>query len=332
MKEIGKFQKNKNNNSKPAPTPIEQLFIDEAKDRIPNLEREEWFGDTQKPNKYRVDFIIKPKKVVIELDGHGYHSTKEQREADAKRQRYIEMAGYRVIRFTGREIYRDAKKCVDEVIEYLDRVNLHNPINRKIMYIDSLFLDIQFKYCLNFYQNLHPHKKLCRPKLVDMVIHIIEWLHLKADFEVFVFAPRFWSQPSFWDNESDNECDDNLEIWEDLAYNPWETDKIDNKIFEYERGTLKFEAFKEDFVAISILEHLQYHAHYYDNFVLVADDPCYRGFLDLINSEIQVEVPIRLARLNDDETTMWGFDNIEWQNIWYMIGTALGLKYELDEL
>ena len=235
------------------------------------------------------------------------------------------MAGYRVIRFTGREIYRDAKKCVNEVIEYLDRVTLHNSINRKIIYLDLLFLDIQFKHCFSFYTNLHPYKKLCKPKLVDIVVQIIEWLHLKADFEVFVF------QPSFWNYQEENEWN-NPEIWEDLGYNPWATDKLDNQIFEYEKGTLKFKVIKEEFVAISILEHLQYHAHYYDNFVLVADDPCYGGFLELINSENQVRVPIKLARLNNHETTMWELNNIKWQDIWYMIGTALGLRYELDEL
>ena len=74
------------------PTHIEQLFLEAAKDRISELEREQWFGDNEKRNRYRVDFLIKSKRVAIELDGRGTHFTKEQRENDAKRQRYLGLA------------------------------------------------------------------------------------------------------------------------------------------------------------------------------------------------------------------------------------------------
>jgi very-short-patch-repair endonuclease len=71
---------------------------------------------------YRADFLIcensdTPAFIVVECDGHDFHErTKEQAERDRRRDREMQSAGYRVFRFTGREIYRDAFKCADEVV------------------------------------------------------------------------------------------------------------------------------------------------------------------------------------------------------------------------
>jgi len=71
---------------------------------------------------YRADFLIcenrdPPSYIVVECDGHDFHErTKEQAERDRRRDREMQSAGFRVFRFTGREIYRDAFKCADEVI------------------------------------------------------------------------------------------------------------------------------------------------------------------------------------------------------------------------
>jgi len=69
--------------------------------------------------KYRVDFAIPEHHIAIELDGHDYHKSKEQRTHDAKRERYLEREGWRVIRFTGSEVYKDVDKCVGEVLAYI---------------------------------------------------------------------------------------------------------------------------------------------------------------------------------------------------------------------
>jgi very-short-patch-repair endonuclease len=95
------------------PSPIEQSFLEAANGRIAGLEREQWIG------RYRVDFLIREKRFVIELDGHDYHKTKQQRTSDASRQRYLQGLGYTVIRFTGSEIYKDVSKCVAETIQLL---------------------------------------------------------------------------------------------------------------------------------------------------------------------------------------------------------------------
>jgi len=64
---------------------------------------------------YRVDFAIPHIKMVIEIDGHEYHKTKEQRTSDAKRERDLEELGWYVIRFTGSEIYKNVDKCIEQV-------------------------------------------------------------------------------------------------------------------------------------------------------------------------------------------------------------------------
>jgi very-short-patch-repair endonuclease len=78
-------------------------------------------------NEYRVDFYIeKPKsdgetiKLIIECDGHEFHErTKEQAMRDKKRDRELIKCGYKVIHFTGSEIYKDAFYCVNEVLTVL---------------------------------------------------------------------------------------------------------------------------------------------------------------------------------------------------------------------
>ena len=86
-------------------SPMEAGFYSAASDMIPGLVPQ----FVIKP--YRVDFALPHKKIVIEVDGHDYHKTKKQRTNDAERQRFLEMSGWHVIRFTGSEIYRDATKC-----------------------------------------------------------------------------------------------------------------------------------------------------------------------------------------------------------------------------
>ncbi len=63
-------------------------------------------------HRYRADFAIPSKKIVFEIDGHDYHKTKEQRTNDTRRERNLQKAGWKVIRFTGSEIYNNLDKCV----------------------------------------------------------------------------------------------------------------------------------------------------------------------------------------------------------------------------
>jgi very-short-patch-repair endonuclease len=73
--------------------------------------------------RYVLDFAITfwfrgaPFHLAIECDGHEFHQkTKEQADRDTARERAISAWGYRVLRFTGRQINADAKACAMEAL------------------------------------------------------------------------------------------------------------------------------------------------------------------------------------------------------------------------
>jgi very-short-patch-repair endonuclease len=70
-------------------------------------------------SKYRVDFAIPQIKVAIELDGYQWHSSKEQFTKDRERQRELEMQGWRFVRFSGQEVFNNAKSCYEQSLEFV---------------------------------------------------------------------------------------------------------------------------------------------------------------------------------------------------------------------
>jgi very-short-patch-repair endonuclease len=71
------------------------------------------------PQGYRLDFVLtharSPVRIAVELDGHRYHdATPEAAERDKSRDRVLTGAGWRVLRFTGREIVRSVSRYADE--------------------------------------------------------------------------------------------------------------------------------------------------------------------------------------------------------------------------
>jgi very-short-patch-repair endonuclease len=99
----------------PPPSPIEVSFWEAASPRIPELQREVWID-----RKYRVDFLVPSKKIVIELYGYEYHKDKRKLTKDAQRERSLQMKGYQVLRFTGSEVYNDVTQCVNEVLAIIN--------------------------------------------------------------------------------------------------------------------------------------------------------------------------------------------------------------------
>lgn len=74
---------------------------------------------------YRVDFALIgqfPKaavKIAVECDGHDFHErTKEQAAHDKQRDRFLQRAGFKVLRFTGSEIWQHADRCAAEVFTH----------------------------------------------------------------------------------------------------------------------------------------------------------------------------------------------------------------------
>ncbi|WP_271588541.1 endonuclease domain-containing protein [Bradyrhizobium sp. CCBAU 53415] len=63
---------------------------------------------------YVVDFFLPAKRLIIELDG-GHHNEDDAAEHDAKRQRWLEREGYRVVRFWNSEIATDLTAALEQI-------------------------------------------------------------------------------------------------------------------------------------------------------------------------------------------------------------------------
>lgn len=55
------------------------------------------------PSNYKPDFVHEKKKLCIEIDGHN-HENKYQKELDNKKELCLKLLGYRIIRFTHKDI------------------------------------------------------------------------------------------------------------------------------------------------------------------------------------------------------------------------------------
>ncbi|WP_277969291.1 endonuclease domain-containing protein [Sphingomonas echinoides] len=76
--------------------------------------------------RYRVDFLLQyvdfngVSQLIVEVDGHDFHErTKEQAQRDKARDRALVSQGYRVLRFTGSEVFADPLSVALEAIEIL---------------------------------------------------------------------------------------------------------------------------------------------------------------------------------------------------------------------
>ena len=76
---------------------------------------------------YRVDLAVwdasiplevrDPRIMIVECDGHDFHEkTKEQARRDKQRDRFLQSRGYKVLRFTGSEIWADPAAIADEIL------------------------------------------------------------------------------------------------------------------------------------------------------------------------------------------------------------------------
>lgn len=70
---------------------------------------------------YRVDFAFLEDKLVVEADGAAWHSKPAQKLRDAKREKFIRERGWRVLRFTGAQIFQDAYYCARQVRLFLKK-------------------------------------------------------------------------------------------------------------------------------------------------------------------------------------------------------------------
>lgn len=90
-------------------SPIERRLYDA-------LQLRGYYVRTQVPcGKYRIDLALPAYKIAIECDGRAYHSTPEQRAHDRRKNAYLRKHGWRVLRFSGRMIYRDLPKVIARI-------------------------------------------------------------------------------------------------------------------------------------------------------------------------------------------------------------------------
>lgn len=70
--------------------------------------------------KYRIDIALRGPRIAIECDGKAYHSSPEQKSHDRRKDVYLRKNGWKVMRFSGRQITRDLPKVVKRIE---DKVN-----------------------------------------------------------------------------------------------------------------------------------------------------------------------------------------------------------------
>ena len=107
---VNKFIRNRSRELKILQSPIENLLWQRIRNNQIGYKfrRQHPFGD-----KYILDFVCLEKKLVIELDG-GEHGFKI--EEDAERDRFLDVEGFKVIRFGNNEIFDNIDRCLDLVV------------------------------------------------------------------------------------------------------------------------------------------------------------------------------------------------------------------------
>ncbi len=283
------------------PSPIEEQFTSELEELAELIESEQWFSDKDKHHRYRVDFILKDARLIIELDGHDYHSTKEQIQKDNIRSRYLTLAGYSVIRFSGSEVHRNAKACVEKVRRiYKERIS-RSPVKRRVMYVDFPFVRDHLDYTISTLEMLHPDQSFSPPDPIDALVSGIEWLHERSFVTLFIFV-------------GDQDRDALLEL--------------DGTTRDYPKGDVRINVIYDPLYSYVLGEHAASYTHLFDDFYLVADDPIYIAPFE----EIFTACDGKLLRWGNERTNFSGTNlaRVRWQRFYYPIGSAMGL--ELHEM
>ncbi|SFJ18556.1 endonuclease domain-containing protein [Thermoflavimicrobium dichotomicum] len=67
---------------------------------------------------YDVDIVIPRYRLAIECDGRQWHRSSEQKKRDRRKSAKIAKAGWKVMRFTGKEINNNIARCIQKVNDY----------------------------------------------------------------------------------------------------------------------------------------------------------------------------------------------------------------------
>ena len=72
-------------------------------------------------DRFTVDFVTLEGKLIVEVDGWETHRTRMAFHDDRRRDQLLRLAGWDVLRFTGREVSRDADHVTGLVRTILER-------------------------------------------------------------------------------------------------------------------------------------------------------------------------------------------------------------------
>lgn len=79
-----------------------------------------YYVQTQVPcGRYCIDIALPQYRLAIECDGREYHSTPEQKAHDRSKNAYLRSHGWKVLRFSGRQIYRSMPKVIRKIEDNL---------------------------------------------------------------------------------------------------------------------------------------------------------------------------------------------------------------------
>lgn len=70
---------------------------------------------------YRVDFAFLEDRLIVEADGAEFHTSRRAIWKDKKRDMYLRKLGWRVLRFTGSQIFTDAYWCARHIRMHLKK-------------------------------------------------------------------------------------------------------------------------------------------------------------------------------------------------------------------
>lgn len=80
--------------------------------------------------RYFIDFAFVACRVGIEVDGVGWHSRNKNATSDAARDAWLAAQGWRIFRYTTRQVGRDAGGCVQDVIAKLHVLGIDPPTRK----------------------------------------------------------------------------------------------------------------------------------------------------------------------------------------------------------
>lgn len=68
---------------------------------------------------FMVDFYWREAKLIVEFDGHLFHSSRQAMRRDKRRDRTLQLAGYRVLRYTYEDLSHEPRRVAAEIADAL---------------------------------------------------------------------------------------------------------------------------------------------------------------------------------------------------------------------